>query len=316
MARLRLAVVGVGHLGQAHARILSGFPDVELVGVCDVDVAQARTVAQRHSTKPFSDHRPLIGGVDAAVIVVPTCHHRTVAIDFLDRGIPLLVEKPLARTLREAEELVQTAQKRGALLQVGHVERFNPAFERLKEHGPRPKLIHCQRLGPYTGRSTDIGVVLDLMIHDIDLVLALTESSVTSVQATGVALMGGHEDVASARLEFANGCAAQMSVSRVHTSAVRRTDVWGDSGHASVDYAKRHLTLVRPGVDGAPSVSEWDGENVDQLTRELREFVDCVQNGGRPRVDGAAALEAVAVADRILSAIGNQRGEQTLRPAA
>jgi predicted dehydrogenase len=316
MARLRLAVVGVGHLGQAHARILSGFPDVDLVGVCDVDVNQARTVAQRHGSKPFSDHRPLVGGVDAAVIVVPTCHHRAVAADFLERGIPLLVEKPLARTLCEAQELVQTAQKRGALLQVGHVERFNPAFERLKEQGPRPKLIHCQRLGPYTGRSTDIGVVLDLMIHDIDLVLALTESAVVSVQATGVALMGGHEDVASARLEFANGSAAQMSVSRVHTSSVRRTDVWGDGGHASVDYAKRHLTLVRPGADGSPSVSEWDGENVDQLTRELREFVDCVQIGGRPRVDGGAALEAVAVADRILSAIGTTREAQTLRPAA
>lgn len=315
MSRLRLAVVGVGHLGQAHARILSGFPDVDLVGVCDVNVAQARSVAQKHNSRPFSDHRPLVGGVDAAVIVVPTVHHHAVACDFLDRGIPLLVEKPLAPTLRQADELVQLARNRGVLLQVGHIERFNPAFEHLQEHGPRPRLIHCQRLGPYTGRSTDIGAVLDLMIHDIDLVLALTNSTVESVHATGLSLMGGHEDVASARLEFANGSAAQLAVSRVHPVPQRLTEVWGEGGHASVDYAKRRLTLVRPAADGTTSMSEWNGENMDQLTRELREFVDCVQHGGSPRVDGAAAREAVAVAERILTAIGREQ-KPALRPAA
>lgn len=315
MTRLRLAVVGVGHLGQAHARILAGFPDVELVGVCDVNAAQARAVAQKYGSRPFSDHRPLIGGVDAAVIVVPTSHHHAVACDFLGRGIPLLVEKPLAPTLRQADEMVQLARKRGVVLQVGHVERFNPAFERLQEQGPRPRLIHCQRLGPYTGRSTDIGAVLDLMIHDIDLVLALTGSPVESVHAAGLSLMGGHEDVASARLEFANGCAAQLSVSRVHPCALRRTEVWGETGHASVDYARRHLTLVRHLADGTSAVTEWDGESVDQLTCELREFVDCVHQGGRPRVDGTAGREAVAIADRILSMIGREQ-QAALRPAA
>ena len=175
MGRLRVAVVGVGHLGQSHARVLAGLPDVELVGVADVNAAQARAVAERCRTTPYDDWRPLVPLVDAATVVVPTRDHFSVASEFLRRGVPLLVEKPLAATLEQAEELVALAAAGGALLQVGHIERFNPAYEALLRCPIQPKFVECERHGPFTGRSTDIGVVFDLMIHDLDLLLALSE---------------------------------------------------------------------------------------------------------------------------------------------
>jgi predicted dehydrogenase len=187
MSRLRVAVVGVGHLGKEHARILATLPDVELVGVVDPNISQVESVAQRCGTQAFTDHRALLPLVDAAVIAAPTSHHFAVAADFLSRGLPLLVEKPIAQTIRQAEEMVELAERNGALLQVGHIERFNPAFEELLRHPLQPKFITCERYSGFSGRSTDIGVVLDLMIHDLDLVLALVRSPVRTVEALGVA---------------------------------------------------------------------------------------------------------------------------------
>src|SRR5579864_5465697 len=200
MSRLRVAVIGVGHLGKEHARILSGMPDVELVGVADVNGEQAQAVARRLNTRAFTEPWPLLNLVDAASIVVPTLHHRSVAADFLRRQIPLLVEKPLANNPADAEALVELAEKTGTILQVGHIERFNPAFEELLQRPLQPKFVACERLGPFTGRSADIGVVLDLMIHDLDLLLALVKSPVTGVEAMGMSVFGRHEDVACARL--------------------------------------------------------------------------------------------------------------------
>jgi predicted dehydrogenase len=171
MTRVRLAVVGVGHLGKEHARILSDLPDVELVGVADAHAPQAALIAQRCQTQAYSDHRLLLDKVDAAVIVVPTMHHHAVAMDFLRQGIPVLVEKPMTTTLDQAEELLGLAQSQGVVLQVGHIERFNPAFLELQRRPLRPKYIHCERLSGFSGRSTDVGVVLDLMIHDLDRAL-------------------------------------------------------------------------------------------------------------------------------------------------
>ncbi len=226
MVRLRLAVIGVGHLGKEHARILSGLPGVELVGVADVNAAQAETVAQRCGTRAFGDYRSLLPLVDAAVVVVPTFQHHAVAADFLRRGIPILVEKPLAADVTQAAELVELARRQAVVLQVGHIERFNPAFEELTRRPFRPRFVSCERIGPFTGRSTDIGAVLDLMIHDLDLLLALVQCPVREVEALGLSVLGGHEDVAQARLLFENGCVANLSVSRVSAAAVRRMQMW------------------------------------------------------------------------------------------
>src|SRR5579883_1099075 len=166
MARLRLAVIGVGHLGKEHARILAGMPDVELVGVADPNAPQAEAVALRCGTRAYADHRQLFDAVDAAVVAAPTAHHHAVACDFLRRGVPLLIEKPLAAELDKADEMVGLARRHGTVLQVGHIERFNPAFEELCRRPLRPKYVSCERCGGFTGRSTDVGAVLDLMIHD------------------------------------------------------------------------------------------------------------------------------------------------------
>jgi predicted dehydrogenase len=334
MPRLRLAVIGVGHLGKEHARILSGMAGVELVGVADVHAAQAEAVALRCGTRAFADHRPLLSQADAAVVVVPTLYHHAVASDFLRRGIPVLVEKPLAAEAAQAEELAALARLQNVALQVGHIERFNPAFEELLRRPLRPKFVTCERLGPFSGRSFDIGAVLDLMIHDLDLLLALVRSPVASVEAVGLSVLGGHEDVAQARLVFESGCVANLSVSRVAAAPLRRMQVWAPEGFAAIDFAARRLTLVQPSEElrrlrAAPRIdpstlasfkAELYGRHLqvleldcpssaDQLTRELEEFVHCVRTGERPRVSGEEGRDAVALAGRVLQSLRTHRWE-------
>jgi predicted dehydrogenase len=337
MKRVRVAVVGVGHLGKEHARILASLAGVELVAVADVNHEQAQAVARRQHTHAFNDYWPLLNLVDAASIVVPTSHHLAVAREFLKHGIPLLVEKPLARTVAEAQELVELADRHGTILQVGHIERFNPAFEDLRRRTFEPKFIRAQRMGPFTGRSTDVGVVLDLMIHDLDLLLALVDSPVHSVDAVGMNWFGGHEDVANARLHFTNGCVAEVSASRASPTTSRQMQLWGPEGYAEVDFASRKLTLVQPseqvrrhGLDPAlldPAsrsrirdelftrhleLMTIDGKAQDQLTCELQEFIRCVQTATTPRVTGKDGLAALGVAERVLQAIEEHCWDGTL----
>jgi predicted dehydrogenase len=313
MARVRVGVVGVGHLGKEHARILAGLPGVELVGVADVNIELARAVASRWSTRPFNDYRLFLDSIDAAVIAVPTAAHHAVAGEFLRRGIHLLVEKPLALNAQQAGELVELAQRSGAVLQVGHIERFNPAFEELLRRPLQPRIVGCQRLSSFTGRSTDIGAVLDLMIHDLDLLLTLVPAPVREVEAFGLTLMGGHEDVAHAHIQFANGCVADVTASRVNPAPFRRMQVWGPEGDATIDFARRQVTLVQPAAvptrDRPLEMMELDRNQGDQLTRELQDFVRCVQTGDRPRVPGEQGLEAIALADRILARIALHAAE-------
>jgi predicted dehydrogenase len=328
MGRLRMAVIGVGHLGKEHARVLAGFPDVELVGVADIDVAQGQAVARRCATRAYADYWPLLNLVDAATIAVPTINHEAIAGEFLRRGIPVLVEKPLAATLEDGHHLVELARRHATTLQVGHIERFNPVFEELARCALQPKFVECERLGPFSGRSTDIGVVLDLMIHDLDLLLALVRSPVRAVEAIGVTVFGRHEDVANARLVFANGCVANVSASRASPTPRRRMRVWSPEGYAGLDFAQRRLTLVQPtdqlrqqGLDlrrrdpatVALLKEEMFGHHLqvlqlerpdgDQLTNELADFLHCVRTGARPRVRGEEACEALALATRILESL-------------
>jgi predicted dehydrogenase len=334
MLRLRLGVVGVGHLGREHARIVASLPEAQLVGVADTNGDQAETVARRLGTCAYHDHRPLLNEVDAAIIAVPTRFHHAVACDFIRRGIPLLIEKPIAHTLEQAEELVELARRHGALLQVGHIERFNPAFEDLLQRPLQPKFVTCQRLGLFSGRSFDIGAVLDLMIHDLDLVLALVQAPVRSVDAVGVSILGGHEDVANARLVFENGCVVVLTANRLSNAPIRQMSVWGPEGYASIDYARRRLTLIQPAeplrwlrqnlqnLEPAMLASvknELFGRHLqvlklhhnagDQLTNELQDFIRCVQTGSRPRASGEAGRDAVALALRILDRIHAHRWE-------
>jgi predicted dehydrogenase len=249
MPDLRLCVIGVGHLGKEHARILSSMPGVELIGVADVSHAQAEAVASRCDTQAFNNHRPLLNRVDAAVIAVPTAWHHAVTLDFLQSRIPVLVEKPLALDLVQAEEMVSLARRQRVLVQVGHIERFNPAFVELCHRPIQPRFVTCERFGPFTGRSTDVGAVLDMMIHDIDLLLALVASPVKQVEALGLSVLGGQEDIAHARVLFANGCLANLSVNRVSTTPLRRMQVWAPEGFAGIDFARRQLTLIQPSAE-------------------------------------------------------------------
>jgi predicted dehydrogenase len=331
MTRLPVAVVGVGHLGKEHARILASLPEVELIGVVDPDRHQAEAVAARCMTRPYDDHRPLLSATRAAVIAAPTAYHHSIARDFLSAGIPLLVEKPLGSNLAQAEELARLSQEQDTLLQVGHVERFNPAFEELLRRPIRPRYLVCERYSGFSGRSTDVGVVLDLMIHDLDLVLALVQSPVAGVEALGAAVLGGHEDLAQARVRFANGCVADLAASRVHPESLRRMRAWGPEGYAGVDFATRRLTLMQPGehlrrgrIDSRrldpPLLNSLKAElftrhvqvlevdcsqhyQADQLTRELLEFLRCVRTGQSPRADAAAGRDALALASRVLDSI-------------
>lgn len=328
--KLRVAVVGVGHLGQAHARVLSALPEVELVGVADANVAQAETVAARHKTQAYSHFGALLDQVEAASIVVPTCLHHSVATAFLERGVHLLIEKPLAPTVEQADAIADAAKRNGCVVQVGHIERFNPAFEALAKQPLLPRLIESDRHGQFTGRSADIGAVLDLMVHDLDLIRALDRSAVASVEAMGVSVFGGHEDLVKARLRFASGMIADLTACRIAPVPKRTMRVWSADGYAGIDFATRKLTRVQPSADlrrNGLDVSKLDvgareaikaeifGKHLemheqvcdspfDQLTNELLHFVDCVRAGSTPRVSVEDGREAVALACRVVESIG------------
>ncbi|HEV3023964.1 MAG TPA: Gfo/Idh/MocA family oxidoreductase, partial [Pirellulales bacterium] len=246
MRPLRVAVVGVGHLGRIHAQKLAGMEGVSLVGVTDPVEANRTDVAHTHDVQAFADHRQLAGLVDAAVVATPTRWHHAVAMDLLSRGIHLLVEKPLAPSEAECAELAVAARRKSLVLQVGHVERFNPALAAVLPHVRSPKYIEAVRRGPYTFRSTDIGAVLDLMIHDIDVVLSLVPSPLQRVEALGLSLFGRHEDVVNCRLTFADGCVAALGASRASRTSARTMHIWSRHGFAAVDFAARTATLVRP----------------------------------------------------------------------
>ena len=333
MSVLRMAVIGVGALGRHHARIVSQIPGVELVAVADPSEAQGRLVAESAGTKWVADHGTLIDAVDAVTIAVPTGFHSRVATDFLENGIHSLVEKPLAADLTEAVQLVQLAERTGAILQVGHVERFNPAFQAAAKLCDQPRYIRAERLSPFSFRSTDIGVVHDMMIHDIDLVLSLVRSPVSRIEAFGITLMGQHEDVVQARLTFENGCVADLSASRVHPTTRRAATIWTATRCLNVDFGSREVTSYSPsarllfgmspvecarlpGADIEQLKQEVFGSLIevqkevpapqDALTAEIAEFVECVRSGTSPTVTGTVAVAALTVAERVLGVLAAQ----------
>jgi predicted dehydrogenase len=300
---LRVAAIGVGHLGRHHARILSTLPGATLVGVADVKPDRAAEIAAAHGSRPFTDYRELLGQVDAVSIAVPTDTHLEVASAFLDRGIPVLVEKPLARSVEDADRMIALAASRGIVLAVGHTERFNPAVAAAAPLLQDPRFIEVHRLGTFPERSLDIDVVFDLMIHDLDVVLSIVRSSVASVEAVGVPVLTGRVDIANARLRFGNGCIANITASRISRDRVRKIRFFQPDAYVSIDYAAQEVEVyrlvrgagVRPGIEGG----KLEVPREEPLVRELADFLGAVREGRPPLVTGHDGRRALELAERI-----------------
>ena len=296
--RLRAAVIGVGYLGQFHAEKLAALKDVELVAVVDADAGRARQIAAKHGCAAHSEHRALLGGaVDLVSIAVPTESHHAAALAFLEAGVPVLVEKPMTRTLEEADALLAAARARGVLLAVGHLERFNPAFRALAQTLDQPLFIDCERLSGFKQRGIDVDVVLDLMIHDLDLVLSMAQSEIGEVSACGFQVMTDSIDIANVRIEFASGCVANLSASRVSQSPVRKLRVFQTDQYASADLQAGKLRVVRRNARGGAIAEDESGfDDRDALRAEIENFVAAVRGGRPPLVSGEDGRKALALA--------------------
>jgi predicted dehydrogenase len=304
---LRIAVVGVGHLGKHHARILSTLSGVELVAVVDTNRARAVEIARAHGTSPLGDAHELAGKVDAVTIAVPTEVHRDIALPFLSTGISVLVEKPMARSLAEADEMIAASAKAGATFAVGHTERFNPAVAVARPLVANPRFIEVHRLGVFPERSLDIDVVFDLMIHDLDVVLSLVDSEVDSIDAVGVPVLTGRIDIANARVRFANGCLANLTASRISRDRVRKIRFFQPSAYLSIDYGAQKVEMFRLVTGGGmPSIQGGDipVTNEEPLVRELADFVDAAVSKRAPLVTGEQGRRALALAQQITDKIG------------
>jgi predicted dehydrogenase len=305
MTRAKVAVIGCGHLGTIHARLLAARADVELVAVVDPVGESRLRVAQAHGCRPLADPQELVGLADAVVVAAPTCLHAEVSLPLLSQGIDLLIEKPIAADRREADQIVATADRHGRIVAVGHVERFNPAWRMAVERCGRIVAVESARLAPFTFRSLDVGVVLDLMIHDIDLVLSLEPGKLTRVESQGIVATGGHEDAVRARLVFSSGLIADLSASRIHPTLSRRVSMWGTQGMVAADFNAKTVEVVAP----SPAVMHgtFDAAAVppaDRTSLKDRFFTDIL-----PR-ETLAVPDANAIAcehDDFLAAVRSRR---------
>jgi predicted dehydrogenase len=299
---VRIAVIGVGHLGRHHARILSSMEGARLTAVVDTIPERAREIAAASSARALTDYRDLFDEVDAAVVAVPTESHREVAVPFLERGIPVLVEKPMSRSIEDADLMLDAAGRGRAMLAVGHTERHNPAVATAMRLVTAPRFIEVHRLSAFPDRSLDIDVVFDLMIHDLDIILALVRSDVVSIEAVGVPVLTPKYDIANVRLRFTSGCIANITASRISKDRVRKIRFFQPDAYLSVDCASQEVEawrLVRreprPGIEGGPIPVERD----EPLRRELADFVKAVRDRSAPLVDGDAGRRALALASAI-----------------
>jgi len=305
--RLRVAVVGVGYLGQHHARLLAGMPDVDLVGIVDTKPGRAVEIGSRFGARAFADLRELpLDGLDAATIAVPTVSHLDIALPLIDAGVSVLVEKPLAPSLAEADRLIEAAGRRGVVLAAGHTERFNPAVVAALPFVSDPRFVEVHRLGTFPERSLDIDVVFDLMIHDLDLLLTAVKSEVSSIEAVGVNVLTARTDIANVRLRFASGCIANVTASRISRDKVRKLRFFQRQSYVSIDYASQEAEMYRlvaqngrPGIQGG----KLDVQRDEPLRAELADFVDAVRHRRAPGVSGQAGRDALALATRVAEAM-------------
>ncbi len=303
---VNIGVIGVGHLGQHHARILAEIEGANLVGISDVNEEAGKAAAEKYGVKYFKDYHDLANEVDAVTVVVPTFLHHDVAKFFLERNIHTFIEKPITKTLQEANDLVAIASEKQLTLQVGHVERFNAAIVKLQSLIENPRFIECQRLCPFSNRIQDVGVVLDLMIHDIDIVLSLVKSPIMRVDAVGIPVLSNNEDIANAHIVFENGCIANLTASRISADKVRKLRIFEMDKYCSLDYAEQTIIMQHKMREEQKIVcEELDVQKVEPLRKELEHFTACVRDKKKPLVtieDGKNALE---VALEILAQIKN-----------
>ena len=309
MDRLRVAVVGVGYLGRFHAQKYAALADCQLVAVADPNAEASGAVARELGTRAVADYRQLLGQVDAVSVVTPTPLHFEVARAFLDSGVHVLVEKPITETVEQAQQLIVAARRAGRVLQVGHLERFNPAILAAEPHLHSPRFIECQRLAPFRERGTDVNVVLDLMIHDLDLVQSIVGSPIASIDAVGTPVFSTEIDIANARIRFANGCVTNATASRVSLKTERKLRIFRDDAYLSIDLQQKILTVIRkqatsPGEARLPvSIDEQSFDSGDALRSEIEAFLASCR-GERPVVvSGADGMRALQTAMTITAAV-------------
>ena len=300
---IKVGVIGVGYLGKFHAEKYAASPKARLVAVADVDAARAKEIGAKVGAESVVDYRALLGQVQCVSIAVPTKYHYQVAGDFIEAGVDVLVEKPLTADIAEARELVERATKQQVILQVGHLERFNPAIRRLEGVVKEPKFVECHRLAPFIERGTDVNVVLDLMIHDIDVIASLVRSPVERVEAVGVPVLTDKPDIANARIKFANGCIANVTASRVSLKRERKVRFFQADAYISIDYDQRRAQIYHKPAPGAGWL-DIRAENIDildgdALADEIDSFLDCVAARNAPLVGGEEALTALEIASMI-----------------
>ena len=314
MSRLRMGAIGVGYMGALHAeklvRLAQDDERIEFVGVADVRPERAKGVASRLETSAWLDHKPLIESCDAVVVAVPTVSHFEVVRDALVAGVDVLVEKPIAATLDEAEDLIALAQTHGRILQVGHLEWFNGAMSVIRDHIRDPRFIEVHRLGPFPDRATDIDVVRDVMIHDLDILQQIVGEAPSQIDAVGVSILSGEIDIANARLRFPGGCVANLTASRVSSTPTRKIRFFQQDGYFSVDFLEQAAVAIRReepsgGAPAAVKLEKLDVNRGDALFAQLRDFVDAVRTRRRPEVDGADALDALRTAVRVNAAMSS-----------
>lgn len=310
MKKVRVGVIGVGYLGKYHAEKYAGMDNVNIVGVVDTAKSRAETVARQVGTKAYTSHLDLMDRVDAVSIAVPTPAHYTVSRDFLENNVDILIEKPMTTSIEEADKLLEMAESRGLIIQVGHLEEFNPAVVGLREFVKKPMFIESHRLSIFKDRCTDVSVVLDLMIHDIDIILNLVKSEIKEIRAAGAPVTSGLVDIANARLEFKNGCVANITASRISTRNERKMRLFQRDGYLSIDFAKREITVINQNGHKDPAdlipgmeIKQLCFTKGDALENEIRSFVTAVSSRKAPEVTGQMGRNALQVALWIMEQI-------------
>ena len=324
MEKVKTGVIGVGHLGRHHARVYSQVPEAQLVGVHDTDPEKGQKVAEEFDTKYFENLSDLLERIDAVSLVVPTTFHYALAIDILDRGKNLLIEKPITETVKQAEEVLSLAKAKNLILQVGHIERFNPAFKMIEDLALEPKFIESHRLAQFDPRGTEVAVILDLMIHDLDLILTLDKSEVKSIEAAGVSVISDSEDIANARLTFQSGCVANITSSRISARPLRKMRLFQKNSYISLDFLQRSVEIYKLMDVGSIPKEEKDKKTLvgniptgevgktivyekpeikseDMLTSEIKSFLDAVKNRTHPKVSGEDGKRALKLALEIVN---------------
>jgi predicted dehydrogenase len=302
MDKVRIGIVGVGYLGVQHARISSYLEEAELTAVADIDFKKALEIGNRHGVNYYQNYEEMLDGIDAGIVSTPTSEHYQISMNLLKKGKHVLVEKPITETIEQAEELVDTARRNGLILQVGHLERFNPAVEAVESMISEPKFIEVQRLGSFSARSLDVDVVLDLMIHDLDIILALIKEDVSVIRSSGIHVLSEKIDIANARLEFKSGCVATLTASRVHQGKVRKLRIFEPTSYYSIDYIDQEVKIF-PLSGRQTDIKTVKIKKEEPLKKELENFLRCQVSGQPGKVSGEEGLRALRLAYDVLKSI-------------